>query len=335
MRSKPFALVSIVVAIAAVASSCGVSRDADVAATTTAAPTTVTTDTPPSTDAPTGPYTAPDYAGIQTAAILDFADGTSTEIDVAEVADVVDQLADNPEAVDLLFAQGLPPTFDLDILSSIIQIRILDKGIAEENATVPADAIDTELATLYVQIDGIISANEDPEADRATIEAGVSEYLEVVAEQRVKQVTYTSVFEQSGESVVPCTRHILLESESEADDAVQRLADGEDFAELAIELSTGPSGPDGGDLGCSDPNGFVPEFRDAVLDASEGEVIGPVQTDFGWHVIVVYGSDTVPADPSLAQQLAFESYSDLQSSTEILVDPGIGQWDDVATRVTP
>jgi peptidyl-prolyl cis-trans isomerase C len=116
---------------------------------------------------------------------------------------------------------------------------------------------------------------------------------------------------------------------------VQRLADGEDFAELAVELSTGPSGPSGGDLGCSDPNGFVDEFRDAVVAATEGEVAGPVETQFGWHVILVYGSETAPSDPALAQQVAFEAYTELQARTEIVVDSALGQWDPVATRVTP
>ncbi|MBT8239687.1 MAG: peptidyl-prolyl cis-trans isomerase [Acidimicrobiia bacterium] len=193
---------------------------------------------------------------------------------------------------------------------------------------VPAGAIDAELAVLREQIDGIVAGNEDPERDRATIEGGISEYLDIVAEQRVKQVAYTAAFD----AIVPCTRHILLDTEAEADAAVQRLAEGEDFAELAVELSTGPSGPNGGDLGCSDPNGFVVEFRDAVVGAIEGEVAGPVETQFGWHVVLVYGSDI---DPSLAQQVAFEAYTDLQSRTEILVNPGIGQWDPVASRVAP
>jgi hypothetical protein len=280
-------------------------------------------------------YEAPDFTGIETAAVLNFDDGTTTEIPISELAAVLQQLADNPEAVDLLFAQGLPPTFDLDILSSIIQIRILDKGIETENAPRPAGAVEAEIASLYTQIDGIVSVNDDPAADRATIEAGVSEYLEIVAEQRVNQAAYASVFAQTGDTIVPCARHILLDTEAEADTAVQRLADGEDFADLAIELSTGPSGPSGGDLGCSDPGGFVAEFRDAVVAATEGEVTGPVATQFGWHVILVYGSDTAPPDPGLAQQLAFEAYTDLQARTEILVDPGIGQWDSIATRVTP
>ncbi len=306
------------------------SREADVAATTSAP----TTDAPPSTlEIPSQEYSPPDFTGIETAAILNFDDGTTTEVPISELADVVGQLGDNPKAVELLFDQGLPATFDLVILSNIIQIKILDKGISDENASVPAGAIDAEIAALYAQIDGIISANEDPVADRAVIEAGVSEYLEVVAEQRVKPAVFSSVFEQSGDTVVPCTRHILLETEAEADAAVQRLADGEDFAELAMELSTGPTGPDGGDLGCSDPGRSVAEFRNAVIAATEGEVTGPVETQYGWHVILVYGSGTAPADPSLAQQLALEAYTDLQSRTEILVDPRIGQWDPIDARV--
>lgn len=90
-----------------------------------------------------------------------------------------------------------------------------------------------------------------------------------------------------------CSRHILLESEEEAIVTLDRALAGEDFAELAIELSTGPSGPDGGDLGCGAPGGFVPEFAQAIIDAEPGVPIGPVETQFGWHVILVE-SKTIP-----------------------------------------
>jgi len=90
-----------------------------------------------------------------------------------------------------------------------------------------------------------------------------------------------------------CSRHILLESEDEAVAALDRALAGEDFADLAIELSTGPSGPDGGNLGCSAPGGFVPEFAQAVIDAEPGVAVGPVETQFGWHVILVE-SKTIP-----------------------------------------
>ena len=84
-----------------------------------------------------------------------------------------------------------------------------------------------------------------------------------------------------------CSSHILLESREEAEAALARAVAGEDFASLAVELSVGPSGPQGGDLGCNAPGGFVPEFADAVLAAEVGVPHGPIETSFGWHVILV------------------------------------------------
>ncbi|MEM7738219.1 MAG: peptidyl-prolyl cis-trans isomerase [Deinococcota bacterium] len=85
-----------------------------------------------------------------------------------------------------------------------------------------------------------------------------------------------------------CTRHILLETEEDANDVISELDGGADFAALAEERSTGPSGPRGGDLGCLTPGQTVPAFNDAAFSAEIDEVVGPVETQFGFHVILVY-----------------------------------------------
>ena len=79
--------------------------------------------------------------------------------------------------------------------------------------------------------------------------------------------------------------HILVETEDEAKDLVAQLADGADFAELAKEKSTGPSGPGGGSLGWFGKGAMVPAFEDALVALEDGAVSEPVQTQFGWHVI--------------------------------------------------
>lgn len=79
--------------------------------------------------------------------------------------------------------------------------------------------------------------------------------------------------------------HILVETEDEAKDLVTQLADGADFAELAKEKSTGPSGPGGGSLGWFGKGAMVPAFEDALVALEDGAVSEPVQTQFGWHVI--------------------------------------------------
>ena len=82
-------------------------------------------------------------------------------------------------------------------------------------------------------------------------------------------------------------RHILVESQGEANDVISQLADGADFVELAKEKSTGPSGPSGGDLGWFPPDRMVPAFSQAVQALEDGAYTKePVQTQFGWHVIL-------------------------------------------------
>lgn len=84
-----------------------------------------------------------------------------------------------------------------------------------------------------------------------------------------------------------CASHILLKTEADAQAVVKDLAGGADFAAEAKAKSTGPSGPKGGDLGCFGKGQMVKEFEDAAFAAPVGKVVGPVKTQFGYHVILV------------------------------------------------
>ena len=81
-------------------------------------------------------------------------------------------------------------------------------------------------------------------------------------------------------------RHILVKTEEEAKDIIKLLDEGGDFAELAKEKSTGPTGSAGGDLGWFGPGQMVKPFSDAAAALEKGSYTKePVQTQFGWHVI--------------------------------------------------
>ena len=82
-------------------------------------------------------------------------------------------------------------------------------------------------------------------------------------------------------------RHILVASEQECNDLKQRIADGEDFGDIAAEHSSCPSGKDGGGLGTFSPGQMVPEFDQAVFGGEVGVVQGPVKTQFGYHLLEV------------------------------------------------
>lgn len=79
--------------------------------------------------------------------------------------------------------------------------------------------------------------------------------------------------------------HILVEDEATANDVKRRLDDGEDFADVARELSTCPSNENGGNLGHFTRGRMVPEFEEAAFALELDEVSKPVKTQFGYHII--------------------------------------------------
>jgi len=90
-------------------------------------------------------------------------------------------------------------------------------------------------------------------------------------------------------------RHILLKTEQEAQDVIDRLAKGADFAELAKKRSIGPSASKGGDLGWLSASDMVPPFAKAVAGMQKGGISAtPVKTEFGWHVIRLEGIREAP-----------------------------------------
>lgn len=94
--------------------------------------------------------------------------------------------------------------------------------------------------------------------------------------------------------------HILVETEEEALALIAQLNDGADFATLAAEHSTGPSGPNGGDLGWFAEGAMVKPFEDAVLALEAEQISAPVETQFGWHVIRLNGVRAIEA-PTLEE----------------------------------
>ncbi len=139
-------------------------------------------------------------------------------------------------------------------------------------------------------------------------------------------------------------RHILLETQEEAQEVIEQLQGGADFAEVAQEKSTGPSADTGGDLGYFRRGQMVPEFAEAAFAMEPGAISQePVQTQFGWHVIKVEDKRTAEPsleelEPQLRQEVAREVVTgmiqDLREGAEIerfaldgspLPEPGAGE----------
>lgn len=166
-----------------------------------------------------------------------------------------------------------PPTSDerQALLSELKDIYLLaTQPIALELAKDPKTAAQIELQKQGVLAQ--VAASNYFETTEATEE-------EILAEYEV-QVSLAPTLQFKA-------RHILVATQGEATDLVTQLDDGADFAELAIDKSTGPSGPRGGDLGWFSPNQMVAVFSDAVAVLEDGAYTKePVQSEFGWHVIL-------------------------------------------------
>ena len=105
-------------------------------------------------------------------------------------------------------------------------------------------------------------------------------------------------------------RHILLETQEEAAEVIKMLDEGADFSELAQDKSTGPSGPSGGKLGWFGANQMVKPFADAAAALEKGTYTKePVQTQFGWHVIML--DDTRESTPP--------AYDDVKDRLKVMI----------------
>ena len=112
-----------------------------------------------------------------------------------------------------------------------------------------------------------------------------------------------------------CVRHILFnkDQKEKAEEVKKELEDGGDFAKLAKENSQDPgSAANGGDLGCLGKGETVPEFEQAAFGAEQGEIVGPIKTEFGYHILKV--TDVKPEQTRSLQEV--ESQISSQLATE-------------------
>lgn len=82
-------------------------------------------------------------------------------------------------------------------------------------------------------------------------------------------------------------RHILVDTEEQCNELKQQIESGSDFAEVAQQHSTCPSGSKGGDLGQFGPGQMVKEFDEVVFSGELNQVHGPVKTQFGYHLLEI------------------------------------------------
>lgn len=171
-----------------------------------------------------------------------------------------------------------------DLAIDDIVTRLVVEGKAKE---LGLEATDEEIDA---EIQEIVDKNYDGDMDWFLQEL---EMFGVDIEDIKKDITISVLAEKIAEDddiEVPDeveVRHILVETEEEAMNMLAELDNGRDFAELAEEYSVCPSGDRGGNLGFFGPGRMRAEFEDASYAAEVGEIVGPVETDDGFHIIEV------------------------------------------------
>lgn len=122
-------------------------------------------------------------------------------------------------------------------------------------------------------------------------------------EEAALQAAFDAKYGEVEKTVEYNARHILVKTEEEANAIVEDLNGGADFAATAAEKSTGPSGPNGGDLGWFGPGRMIPAFEEAVAAMEPGQISAPVETQYGWHVIKLEDTRMVPSLESTREEL--------------------------------
>ncbi|MCH2076720.1 MAG: peptidylprolyl isomerase [Rhodobacteraceae bacterium] len=207
-----------------------------------------------------------------------------TDITMTHVIDVQRQL---PEQYRSLDAEVL---FE-SIVDQLVQQRVLAESVENEPEWVEA-TLETTRASILAQV-----------ALEALGEVAVSEEaVRAAYDEQFGEFEGASEFNAS---------HILVETEEEAQSLIEQLEGGADFAALAQEFSTGPSGPNGGQLGWFGQGMMVPSFEAAVMELEVGGVSAPVQTQFGWHIVTL--NDLRTTEPPSFEEVQGDLTSQLQT----------------------
>lgn len=175
------------------------------------------------------------------------------------------------------------------------EMIVLRSTLPQRYATLPPDVLFQGILDQLVQ-QQLLSETLDEVPDRVgyalaneerSLKAGeiVNDISRAAATEEAIQAAYDARFGDAEPTTEYNASHILVDTEEEALALIEQLENGNDFALLARENSTGPSGPNGGELGWFGPGRMVPEFEAAVIALEVGQVSPPVQTQFGWHVV--------------------------------------------------
>ena len=223
------------------------------------------------------------------------AEGTDQPAEgTAAPAEAADQTAETAEPAAPADPDTVVATVDgTDI--TLGHMAILRAGLPQQYQQLPPETLFGAILDQLIQ--QLVLAEQTTELDAASQKALENEERALRANVTIRgiaegamtdealQQAYDAAYGDAEPSTEYNASHILVETEEEAAQIVEELEGGADFAEVARERSTGPSGPSGGSLGWFGPGQMVAPFEEAVMALEPGQTSAPVQTQFGWHVI--------------------------------------------------
>ena len=219
----------------------------------------------------------------QTSEEISVATVNGTEIQLKEILDLIEQLPEEYQN------QPLTNYFD-QMVDEVINTKLAAE--AGQKSALSGDP--KVIAAMRIAAQKVLAENWLR-----------TELAKSVTEEAIEKAYDAYVADTASREEVKAS-HILLADEQTAISAIQKLKDGADFSELAQEISTGPSGPNGGDLGYFGRGAMVPAFEQAAFGLDIGSFTSsPVQSQFGWHVIKLFDKriSEAPSQEDMSQQL--------------------------------
>lgn len=183
------------------------------------------------------------------------------------------------------FYEELKDRHGADVIYDLVTIRVLEDNydVTEDDVNAEIDAMKEAYGDQFDMIVDQQFGGEDRFRNMMHIsllqEQAIAEDIEITEEDLKEE------YDRQNKEV--SAQHILVEDEETANEVIEKLDNGEEFADLAEEYSTDGSASNGGDLGFFSAGEMVPEFEDAAFSMKEGEVSDPVQSQFGYHIIKV------------------------------------------------
>lgn len=274
--------------------------------------------------------------------VATIADGDLYSFDISE--QLVEDLSVSSGVIDkTVFAQ--------DLTNTIVEFIVIARAESDYDITFTDEEIEDRRAELQLSVEqqgdyqqflteqGFTDERVRRIAHQQLVAEAVEELLladaDPITDEEIDAFVQDTI---QGETEV-CAAHILLETEEEALAALERIRAGEDFAAVAEDASTGPSGPDGGDLGCTTLAQYVKEFADGAFEAEIGVPTEPVRSSFGYHIILVSERTDPDVDEAIVREnattvlnasrggpLVEEWLLGVVADADVTVEPEFGTW---------